>query len=181
MGSRSRFSAALLLLTTIVSARAGEAMCPCAGDCDADRQVEVSELVRSVRIAVGDDNIDICPVADADADGTVTVADLTRAVARSLDGCPHESAPACDCRGNAECVTAVCADGFCCDVRCPAGRCDLPGREGICTGLLTLASRCLDDRECQSEICDAREKICCSSKCTLIGASCFPSGHCRIR
>jgi hypothetical protein len=179
-GTRSSLCAALSLLAISVAARAGDGACvACAGDCDADRQVAVSELIRAVRIAVGAETAAACPAADADRDGTVTITDLTRAVGRSLDGCLPQST-ACDCREGAECATGVCANGFCCDVRCPVGRCDFRGLEGMCVGLLTLGSRCLEDLECQSEICDKREKICCDLECTD-SATCFPSGHCRIR
>jgi hypothetical protein len=60
---------------------------PCEGDCDGDGRVAVNELVTAVAIALGQEPLGRCELADSDRDGTVTVADLVRAVGRALAGC----------------------------------------------------------------------------------------------
>jgi hypothetical protein len=54
----------------------------CAGDCDADGVVAVSELVRSVNIVLGRLPPSVCPAFAATGIG-----DLVEAVAAALSGC----------------------------------------------------------------------------------------------
>lgn len=61
----------------------------CVGDCNADGRVDVSELVLSVRIALGDAPAQECP--SLGGNGVVTIADLIAAVGSALDGCNAES------------------------------------------------------------------------------------------
>jgi arylsulfatase A-like enzyme len=56
------------------------------GDCDADGEVTVDELVRAVRIALGGE-VGACAAADADSDRRVSVAELVQAVTASLAAC----------------------------------------------------------------------------------------------
>jgi hypothetical protein len=65
-----------------------ESATPCVGDCDGDRGVAVSELVRAVNIALGALAVEECLGADSDGDGTVTIAELIQAVNAALGGCP---------------------------------------------------------------------------------------------
>ena len=60
----------------------------CTGDCNANRQVTISELVTAVNIALGAQPVRNCGRADPNHDGTVMVNELVAAVAFSLDGCP---------------------------------------------------------------------------------------------
>ncbi|MDX2165563.1 MAG: hypothetical protein SF182_00805 [Deltaproteobacteria bacterium] len=60
----------------------------CPGDCNADAAVTVDEIVRGVRIALGEAPLADCPAADADGDGPVSVSDLIAAVNAALSGCP---------------------------------------------------------------------------------------------
>jgi hypothetical protein len=60
----------------------------CAGDCNDDGRVMVHELVISVAIALGVDDVGTCRAADTDASGTVAIDDLTRAIVSALEGCP---------------------------------------------------------------------------------------------
>ena len=64
---------------------AGETVCP--GDCDANGEVAIDELVRGVRVALGDDVLDVCVVLDTDRSGQVTIDELIAAVTRALDRC----------------------------------------------------------------------------------------------
>jgi cysteine-rich repeat protein len=59
----------------------------CPGDCGGDGRVTVDELVRGVRIALGDDSVASCAAFDADESGTVTIDELVRGVRAALDGC----------------------------------------------------------------------------------------------
>ncbi len=59
----------------------------CGGDCNADGQVAVNELVRAVSIALGSAPAGDCTAVDSNADGTVTVAELIGAVNSLLNGC----------------------------------------------------------------------------------------------
>jgi hypothetical protein len=64
---------------------AGETACP--GDCDGDGVVAINELVRGVRIALGEDVLGVCVVMDGDRSGQVNVNELITAVTRALNGC----------------------------------------------------------------------------------------------
>ena len=54
------------------------------GDCDGDMVVKVDELVRGVRIALGELAVNECPAFDPDKDGVVTVSELVRAINNAL-------------------------------------------------------------------------------------------------
>ncbi|MFN8642091.1 MAG: M28 family peptidase [Candidatus Binatia bacterium] len=60
---------------------------PCAGDCDANQEVTIDELLRAVGIALDVEAIASCTAADADGSGQVTVTELIRAVHRALTAC----------------------------------------------------------------------------------------------
>jgi len=60
----------------------------CTGDCDGNRDVGVSELVRCVGIALGG-SIDVCPACDDDGDGSASIDELVRSTRNALDGCPE--------------------------------------------------------------------------------------------
>ena len=60
----------------------------CAGDCDGNGEVTISELLAMVNIALGNTGLDACVAGDADRDGTVTVTDIVAALRRLFEGCP---------------------------------------------------------------------------------------------
>ena len=61
----------------------------CAGDCSGDASVTVDELVRAVRIALGQEPLEVCRSVDGDGDGSVAVNELIRAVNEALASiCP---------------------------------------------------------------------------------------------
>jgi hypothetical protein len=64
---------------------------PCTGDCNDDKKVTVDELVRGVRIALGEGGD--CPIFDADHNQHVSVDELVRAVGYALGGCPSLPGP----------------------------------------------------------------------------------------
>ncbi len=65
---------------------------PCSGDCDADGQVAIAELVRIVRIGLGMQSVALCEAADRNDDRVVSISEVIAAVNRALDGCgPDDS------------------------------------------------------------------------------------------
>ncbi len=64
------------------------AACPtCRGDCNADGVVTVDDLVRAVRVALGEIDADTCSLVDRDNDGAADIAELMAAVDTALNGC----------------------------------------------------------------------------------------------
>lgn len=59
----------------------------CRGDCDGNGRVTVDELLRGVRVALGDGTSAACPGLDRNGDGLTTIDDLVAAVASALQGC----------------------------------------------------------------------------------------------
>lgn len=60
---------------------------PCAGDCDEDGRVVVSELVRAVNMALAGDSGQTCAPVDGNKNGRVSVDELVKAVNVALRGC----------------------------------------------------------------------------------------------
>jgi hypothetical protein len=59
---------------------------PCAGDCNGDRMVSISELITCVNIDLGSVALASCPVCSSNGQAVV-IADLVAAVNRALNGC----------------------------------------------------------------------------------------------
>jgi cytochrome c peroxidase len=59
----------------------------CAGDCNLDGTVDVSELVTSINVSLGSSSLAQCVVGDPSGDGAVTVDELIRAINAALNGC----------------------------------------------------------------------------------------------
>lgn len=76
-----RIVAALVLSSSIVDAQ------QCVGDCDANGSVTVNELIRCVRIALGQDAVDSCMECDRNGDGSVRIPELVTAVSHALCAC----------------------------------------------------------------------------------------------
>ncbi len=60
----------------------------CGGDCDGNGEVDVTELLTAVNVALGESAIDLCYRADRDEDNEIRVDEIMRAVSAALDGCP---------------------------------------------------------------------------------------------
>jgi hypothetical protein len=60
---------------------------PCPGDCDGSGGVAVNEIVRSIKLALGE-AVRGCPGVDASGDGVVSVDEAVATVRRALEGCP---------------------------------------------------------------------------------------------
>ena len=59
----------------------------CFGDCNGDGAVTIDELIKAVRIGLGEVSPGVCAPADGDGDGRVTINELVHAVASGLSGC----------------------------------------------------------------------------------------------
>lgn len=75
-----------VLLTIAAAAHGSSHDCPV--DCDASGGVGVDELMRAVRITLGEEAVASCLAADLYGDGAVTVDELLAGVAAALAGCP---------------------------------------------------------------------------------------------
>lgn len=80
---RHRFGIAVGLLVWTGAAIAQA----CPGDCDADGEVTVDELILAVNVALGVGSVDACAAADVDQSGSVTVDEILLAVQSALVGC----------------------------------------------------------------------------------------------
>lgn len=59
----------------------------CAGDCNADGVITITDLITSINIVLGADPLTICSNVDSNGDGTVTVDELITAINHALSGC----------------------------------------------------------------------------------------------
>ncbi len=77
-----------LLGTTLGLSTAGAGRPPCAGDCNNNGRVEISDLVLAVNVAIlGDAAPQTCTSADQNGDGIVAINELVQAVNNALNGC----------------------------------------------------------------------------------------------
>lgn len=60
----------------------------CPGDCNGDGRVSINELVTGVNIALGNDEMRMCPEFATSNLDRVVIADLVRGVIAALEGCP---------------------------------------------------------------------------------------------
>lgn len=119
---------------------------PCAGDCDGDGQVTVAELIRGVRIALGEAPVSECDAMDGDGDGAVSVAELVRAVRAALEVCVADTptptvtprGPVCG-NGVAEALEE-CDDGNTDDGDGCSSSCDLERGGDPCAGVASSAT-----------------------------------------
>jgi len=62
--------------------------CPiCRGDCDANGIVTVDDLVRAIRVALGEIAAETCSLVDSNNDGSADISELMAAVNTALNGC----------------------------------------------------------------------------------------------
>ena len=73
--------------TVTASATATALPPPCIGDCDGDGTVTIEELLRGVRITLGQSSLALCRAVDLDRDQAVGVDELVGAVDAALGGC----------------------------------------------------------------------------------------------
>lgn len=84
------FLAAVAMLAHTTWAQPGSF---CAGDCDANGQVTVDEIITGVNVALGTTDIDACARFDTGGDRRVTVEEIVQAVAVALGGCQLDVTP----------------------------------------------------------------------------------------
>lgn len=63
----------------------------CSGDCNADGEVTVDELITMVDIVLDSAPLSACPAGDANGDNQITVDEVLSAVNADLNGCPMVS------------------------------------------------------------------------------------------
>lgn len=81
---RTTFAAMVVVVCTASVAPA--AVCP--GDCDADGEVTIDEVLRTVAVALGGAGMDVCAAAERNADGVVSVEEVVFSLQMALQGCP---------------------------------------------------------------------------------------------
>jgi len=128
-------------LFTLV-ATSGAAHAQCTGDCNADGNVTVDEIITGVNIALGTTAISVCLAFDASADGQVTVDEILTGVNNALVGCPasvcgdgavdFEMGETCD-DGNTE-------DGDACPANCRIEECNATGSTVLADVALNVPS-----------------------------------------
>ena len=62
-------------------------MIPCVGDCDGSGEVNVTDLLAMVDIALGNAPPGGCVAGDADHSGDIVIDEIVRAVDNALSGC----------------------------------------------------------------------------------------------
>lgn len=67
--------------------RGGSIEVICAGDCNGDGRVAISELLRGVNISLASAPASVCPVFDADGSGDIAINEIVQAVSSALRGC----------------------------------------------------------------------------------------------
>jgi hypothetical protein len=161
------WAAAVVALAASLAVAPSIARAACAGDCNNDGTVTISELITGININLGTEPLDDCTNADADGSGVVLVNDNVTAVNNALNGCQaagvcgdgitqtgEECDPGSMCIGNDKAGTACAADADC----CPNGDCT--GVDGVCDtfgqrGDPGTAPRkvCTEDSQCGGAKC----------------------------
>ena len=88
-------SKAVLAVTTLASLalRPVAAAQMCVGDCGADSQVTVDELITMVNVALGTDVVSSCMAGDANTDSTIGINEIVTGVNNALHGCAATPTP----------------------------------------------------------------------------------------
>ena len=60
---------------------------PCVGDCDRSGDVQISEIITMVNIALGTADVSACAAGDADGNGSIEINEIIAAVNNALNGC----------------------------------------------------------------------------------------------
>ena len=145
----SLLAVAGLLLTAGWS---GEAMAQCAGDCNNDGRVVISELITAVNISLELRSVDDCTAADVNANGAVAINELILAVNASLDGCAATATPT----PTSHEPTATPTESPTPPAGCGDGVVDLPGGETCDDGNLEEGDGC--PANCRIAACEPSEE-----------------------
>jgi hypothetical protein len=89
-GSKAVLSAAALVLLAL---RPAVGLEMCVGDCSADSQVTVDELITMVDVALGADGIGSCTAGDANTDSMIGIDEIVIGVNNALHGCAGPATP----------------------------------------------------------------------------------------
>ncbi len=160
-------TAGLLFQLTLLLAvgLAPSARAQCAGDCDGDGSVSVSELIRGVNINLGMQSVDACPAFDTNDDGMVAVNELIQGVNANLNGCPpvtvtpatNTPTPTATEPPSGDCGNETIDDGEECD----------DGKH--CVRGDNLGDACSEDSDCGGDnaLCETRNGDGCQADCLL--------------
>jgi len=77
----------------ILAAQPAVAISACVGDCTADSQVTVDELITMVNVALGTDVVSSCMAGDANTDSTIGINEIVTGVNNALHGCTASATP----------------------------------------------------------------------------------------
>lgn len=185
-----------VMVCAAVLAIGGVARAQCAGDCSADSQVAINEIIGCVNIALGAP-VSNCAPCDVDGDGSVAINELIQAVNSALNGCPSDCD---DCDDGNACTMDVCENGQCvypavaCQDdgnECTAESCDsvsgcgssavedgtsCAGGNGECAGGACMTFECVDDDSCDDgNTCTAN--TCISNMCMSTNVVCEDDGN----
>lgn len=86
LASRSSVLSACLIAASLLWSTSARALCP--GDCNGNGQVDISELIRAVAIALGSLPVSECRAVDTNNSDSVSISELVAGVNAALIGCP---------------------------------------------------------------------------------------------
>ena len=174
----------------------------CTGDCNADGEVTVNELILMVNIALGTLPFTACTAGDADGSGEITINEIIAGVNNALGSCPLPPTGAAflcsagphdgqecdtdgDCAPNGVCVLAagVCDGGpddglycHCTSGTCTASQSCTPDFTGLCQGGPNDGLCCDVDTNCTSAPCAGSQKVCLGGEFKAF--ACLRDAHC---
>jgi hypothetical protein len=85
-----RYLVSMLAVAASAHAAAATAAAQCAGDCDTNNSVSISEVMTCANIFLKRTELAACPNADSDSDGKVPIYEVVRAARSFLLGCPTQ-------------------------------------------------------------------------------------------
>ncbi|MFQ5665090.1 MAG: hypothetical protein ACE5I7_01535 [Candidatus Binatia bacterium] len=157
---RQAYRATAIVTFTLLAGLAPRAAhAACVGDCNADAQVTVNELIMMVNIALGNADVSTCTPGDANGDGGITVNEIVTAVNNALNGCPPEAGFCGDGVVNTD-QDEDCDDGGICIGGSKAGtpctseaECGGDSEKGVCLEGPNAQRLCSADSECPGSTC----------------------------
>lgn len=78
---------ALVTALLVAASRSVAAAAGCVGDCSADGEVTVNELIVMVNVALEVTTVSACGAGDSDGDGTISITEIITGVNNALSGC----------------------------------------------------------------------------------------------
>ena len=143
------------------------------GDCNRDDDVSIEELIRSVNIALGAAELELCRAADIDGDGRVAVHELVSGVSTALVGVPTATPVPMECSATDDCRVGieVCLGNRCvcagdCNRDGTTTRAELNAVEQIGAGNLPISACASADRNQDGRLTCAEELVAAYNEAT---------------